>query len=87
MPKKLKPESGESKYISISNEVAQGSVLGPLLFAVLVSDISKVIEHSKYHMYADDTQLYYHCKISEINKPIEKKYRDSKAVASFSDKN
>ena len=84
---KVKTETGESRYISISNGVPQGSVLGPLLFAVLVSDISKVIDHGKYHMYADDTQLYYHCKISEINDQIEKINLDLKAVASFSDKN
>ena len=40
------------------NGVPQGSILGPLLFTVLVSDISESINSGKYHTYADDVQWY-----------------------------
>ena len=48
----------ESNWESIKNGVPQGSILGPLLFTVLVSDISETITSGSYHTYADDLQFY-----------------------------
>jgi ribonucleases P/MRP protein subunit RPP40 len=42
----------------ITTGVPQGYVLGPLLFCLLMNDISEVMKHCKYHIYADDVQLY-----------------------------
>ena len=46
----------DSDWVSIQNGVPQGSILGPLLFTVLLSDISDSITHGSYHTYADDLQ-------------------------------
>ena len=47
----------DSDWEYILNGVPQGSILGPLLFTVLVSDVSDNITTGKYHTYADDLQL------------------------------
>ena len=84
---KVKTDFGESRWVTIKNGVPQGSILGPLLFLVLVSDLYKSVSNGVYHMYADDTQLYYHCKVSEIASAINKINFDLQNVNLFSDDN
>ena len=49
------------------NGVPQGSILGPILFIILTTDLSVVISPSiAYHLYADDTQIYSHCQPESI---------------------
>ena len=55
----------DSDWKVIQNGVPQGSILGPLLFTVLVSDISDNITSGSYHTYADDVQWYLNFKHSE----------------------
>lgn len=57
----------------------QGSILGPLLFIIYSADICWHIKHCKYHLYADDVQLYLpmhpkdvHCKLSRINDDLDR---------------
>ena len=38
--------------------VPQGTVLGPLLFLIMISDIDKDVSASKLVSFADDTRLY-----------------------------
>ena len=57
----IKIGSALSELSKIINGVPQGSVLGPLLFSLYTTPLSKIIRlhpHIKFHFYVDDTQLY-----------------------------
>ena len=51
-------------FFKVVSGVPQGSVLGPLLILLLISDIPNNID-SKCHMFADDVQIYRSCAIPE----------------------
>ncbi|XP_072934958.1 uncharacterized protein [Epargyreus clarus] len=49
--------------------VPQGGVLSPLLFSLFINSITSVIS-CKYHLYADDLQLYHHFNAAESDLAI-----------------
>ena len=62
----------ESDWIHIENGVPQGSILGPLLFTILVSDMRWHIWDGSYHQYADDTDLLLETSVDDVNETIAK---------------
>ena len=46
-----------SDFVHVISGVPQGSVLGPLLFLILISDIDKDVLHSFLSSFADDTRV------------------------------
>ena len=84
---KVKINSDESGWESIQYGVPQGSVLGPLLFTLVVHDISTCIKYGNYHMYADDTQIYYHFKLNKINETLSNAQKDLDSISKYSERN
>ena len=68
----VKTDKDKSKWSSVLNGVPQGSILGPLLFTILVSDMRVTIWNGSYITYADDTNLYWESTVEAINDTIKK---------------
>jgi retron-type reverse transcriptase len=56
---------------SILSGVPQGCALGPLLFNIFVSDLSAIIRHSTFLLFADDLKIYRNVKSVEDCKALQ----------------
>ena len=83
----VKNDAGVSTWETLINGVPQGSILGPMFFSVLVSDLHTILKHCKHQGYADDRQLYIHGKPSMLKETIVNLNEDLSNIADYSRRN
>ena len=67
----VRTDTESSTWSPLINGVPQGSILGPLLFTILISDMRRSIWNGSYITYADDTNLYWESNVETINSTID----------------
>ena len=62
---RVRYEDSVSEMLPLTNGVPQGSILGPVLFKIYISDLISAITHSHTAAYVDDSQLYFKFPVSD----------------------
>ncbi|XP_072948764.1 uncharacterized protein [Epargyreus clarus] len=76
-----------SSLVTLQRGVPQGSILSPILFSIFTADLPKHIQHCNYHLYADDTQLYYSFDSKNTHMAIKKINDDLNSILLWSQNN
>ena len=62
----------------------QGNDLGPLLFSIYINNVFNVLKYCRYHLYAEDLQIYIHSPPDSLNDCVAKLNIDLLAVFNWS---
>lgn len=76
-----------SQRSPLDRGVPQGSILGPILFSIYSGDVIKSIRHCRYHIYADDIQIYLSFKPHELEESLRLINNDLERIFNWSKSN
>ena len=77
-------DNKKSSVLTVGFGVPQGSILGPVIFNLYVSDLSEQVKYSKTLQYADDTKIYIHSKPNELEAKSIELSRDIENIRNWS---
>ncbi|KPJ06072.1 putative RNA-directed DNA polymerase from transposon BS [Papilio machaon] len=80
-------QTQRSAYRSLERGTPQGTILSPLLFILYTADIIKCIENCKYHLYADDLQIYVSFRSGEWASAVRSLNEDLDRIQRWSENN
>jgi len=75
------------RHLEQSQRVPQGSVLGPLLFVLYLSDFGDTLRYCKYNFYADDLLIYAHADPADLVGAIQRVNEDIRYVVEWAASN
>ena len=78
-----------SRRAQLRSGIAQGSVLGPILYVLYTADVQKLVESFGFrvHLYADDTQFHDSCKSTDAAELASRAMHVIEAVREWSSSN
>ena len=63
-------DDNKSELCTVNFGAPQGSIMGPLIFNLYVTDLQSCMDNVKCHQYADDTTFYKHCKPVDLQSTV-----------------
>lgn len=75
---------GRSGWVEMSRGVPQGTIFGPLFFICFTGDLPEALSHSKCMLFADDVQIYIHCKKEDLPSTISLINLDIQSISNWS---
>ncbi|XP_077294908.1 uncharacterized protein LOC143917298 [Arctopsyche grandis] len=68
----------------VNHQILIGSYMGPLLFNIFINDISRVINHSEFLLFADDLKLFKsigpHCNSADLQSDLDALHQIEKPI-------